>query len=149
MPSFERSRASLRISGDLLVPDKISRMLGCAPTSAQQKGEAIIGRASGQVRIARTGMWRLVAEAREPEDLCGQIDEILGKLTNDREVWLEISRDFCVDMFCGLFMASGNDGISLLPGHLLKLGERGIELAFDLYDSIDRRPMAEGDGDMR
>lgn len=128
MPSFKRSRASLRICGDLLVPDKISRMLGCAPSASQQKGEAVLGRVSGHVRIARTGMWRLVAGAREPEDLCGQIDEILGKLTNDREVWLEINWGF---------MASGNGGMSLPPEHLLKLGERGIELALDIYDSID------------
>ena len=79
-------------------------------------------------------MWRLQAQPREPEDLCGQIDEILGKLTNDREVWAHIARNFRVDLFCGLFMGSSNDGISLPSQSLLALGERGIELALDVYD---------------
>jgi hypothetical protein len=82
-------------------------------------------------------MWCLSAQAREPEDLSGQIDEILGKLTNDREVWADIRRSFSIDLFCGFFMSSGNDGISLSSEHLQALGERGIELALDVYDSID------------
>jgi hypothetical protein len=137
MPSFERSRAALRIAGDLLVPDKISRMLGSEPTDSQRKGDEILGQSSGQVRIARTGMWILEARTREPEDLCGQIDEILGKLTNDLDVWAHIRRSSSLDLFCGLFMGSGNDGVSLPSKHLQALGERGIELALNVYDSTD------------
>lgn len=137
MPSFERSRATLRIAGDLLVPDKVSRMLGSVPTASQQIGDEILGQSTGQVRIARTGMWRITAQAREPEDLCGQIDEILGKVTNDLDVWADIRRCFTIDLFCGLFMGSGNDGLSLPPDRLRALGERGIDLALDIYDSTD------------
>ncbi|NII53789.1 DUF4279 domain-containing protein [Luteibacter sp. SG786] len=137
MPSFARSRATLRIAGELLVPDEVSRMLGSEPTDSQQKGGEILGQSTGQVRIARTGMWKLVAQTREPEDLCGQIDEILGKLTNDQDVWADIRRSFSIDLFCGLFMGSGNDGISLPPERLQDLAERGIELALDIYDSTD------------
>jgi len=111
-------------------------MLGIAPTGSRQKGDEILGR-SGHMRVARTGMWWLEAQTREPEDLSGQIDEILGKLTKDSDVWAELRRSFSVDLFCGLFMGSGNDGISLSPEHLKALGERGIELALDIYDSVD------------
>lgn len=137
MPSFERSRVTLRIAGDLLVPDKVSRMLGGGPTASQQKGDEMIGQSTGQVRIARTGMWTLRALTREPEDLCGQIDEILGKLTNDLAIWADVRRSFRMDLFCGLFMGSGNDGVSLPPDRLQALGERGIELALDIYDSTE------------
>lgn len=137
MPFFERSRVTLRIAGDLLVPDKVSRMLGNEPTGSQQKGDEILGRSTSQMRIAKTGMWWLEAQTREPEDMCAQIDEILGKLTNDRDIWADIRRSFSVDLFCGLFMGSSNDGISLSPECLQALGERGIELALDIYDSTD------------
>lgn len=137
MPSFERSRATLRIYGDLLVPDDITRILGGEPTGYQQKGDEILGRSTGQVRVARTGIWWVEAESREPGDLCGQIDEILGKLTKDPAHWEEICRNFSVDLFCGLFMGSGNDGISLSSKHLLALGERGIEITLDIYDSTN------------
>ena len=56
MPSFDRSRTTLRIAGDLLMPDKVSQVLGSAPTGSWQKGDEILGR-SGHVRVARTGMW--------------------------------------------------------------------------------------------
>ena len=137
MPFFERSSATLRITGDLLVPIRITQMLGSEPTDAQQKGDEILGRSTGQIRIAKTGMWLLESQTCKPEDLCGQIDEILGKLTNDRAIWAEIRRDCCIDLFCGLFMGSGNDGISLPPDRLMALGERGIELALDIYDAKD------------
>ncbi len=136
MPYFERSSATLRIAGDLLVPDKISSMLGSVPTHSQHMGDEL-GNSTGRVSIARTGMWRLEASDREPEDLCGQIDEILGKLTNDLAIWADIHQNFRVDLFCGLFMGSGNDGISLPPDRLQALGERGIELELDIYSSTN------------
>ena len=137
MSSFERSRATLRIIGDQLVPSKITQMLGSPPTKAEQKGDESVGASTGRVRIAKTGMWRLEAEPREPEDLSAQIDEILGKLTTDQAVWAEIRKSCRIDLFCGLFMKSSNDGISLQPEHLRSLSERGIELALDIYDSRD------------
>jgi hypothetical protein len=38
-------------------------------------------------------------------------------------------------VFCGIFMAGGNDGLSLSANALLALGQRGIELDFDIYDA--------------
>jgi len=42
MPSFDRSRTTLRIAGDLLMPDKVSQVLGSAPTGSWQKGDGIL-----------------------------------------------------------------------------------------------------------
>jgi hypothetical protein len=137
MPSFERSRVTLRISGDLLIPSEITRMLGIEPTGAQQKGCKVIGPSTGQIRIAKTGLWWLEARGREPEDLCGQVEEILGKLTDDMRVWDDIGEAFQVDLFCGLFMGSGNDGMLIHAKYLLALAERGIDLSLDIYDSSD------------
>ncbi len=66
----------------------------------------------------------------------GQIFEILGQLTQDLSIWASLSR-FQPDMFCGLFMSSSNDGISLSAKALIALGERGISLALDVYDADD------------
>ena len=83
MAQVKRSAASLRISGDDLQPSEITRLLGCDPSAAQAKGETIIGRNTDSARIVSTGMWRLFASKREPEDLDGQIAELLSKLTDD------------------------------------------------------------------
>ncbi len=133
MAQLKRSRATLRIVGDDLDPSEISRLLGRKPTTAQHKGKTIVGHNTGQTRIAKFGMWSLQATSREPEDLDGQISEILGQLSDDPEVWRTIGLRYKVDLFCGLFMKSGNEGLSLSSGALLALGIRQIDIGFDIY----------------
>jgi hypothetical protein len=133
MAYLSRSRATLRIAGDDLDPEKISRQLGCKPTTAQRKGEAIVGHNTGQTRIAQLGMWRLQVAPREPEDIDGQIAEILGQLSDDLEVWRTIGQRYKVDLFCGLFMKTGNEGLLVSPGSLHALAVRQIEIGFDIY----------------
>jgi hypothetical protein len=137
MGPVQRSVATLRISGDDLDPADITRLLGCPPTFAQTKGERIVRRNTGAVRVARAGMWRLCAADREPEDLDGQIAEVLSKLTDDVSVWSAISERYKLDLFCGLFMNESNEGLSISPLSLSALGLRHIELGLDIYDGDD------------
>jgi hypothetical protein len=134
MAQVQRSVATLRISGDDLDPAQITRLLGCAPTSAQTKGERIVGRDTQVARIASRGMWRLVAVAREPEDLDGQIVELISKMTADIEIWKSIAAKYRVDLFCGIFLRGSNEGLSISPQSLTALGLRQIELALDIYE---------------
>jgi hypothetical protein len=139
MAQLKKSVVSLRIYGDDLVPDEITRLLGVSPTHAVIKGEKIIGRKTGDVRFAKSGMWRLCASDREPEDIDGQIREILSQVPADLAAWQSITKKYRVNLFCGLFMAESNDGLSIAPQSLVALGERGIELWFDIYDTGDDR----------
>lgn len=134
MGPFGHSQATLRVFGDSLVPEDVSKLLGCEPTTSERMGEQIAGQSTGALRIARTGLWRLRAERTEPENLPRQIDELLGKLTHDMSAWATIRETCRIDLFVGLFMNSGNNGLSLSPAHLLALGERGVELGLDVYD---------------
>ena len=133
MAHLERTVVTLRISGDTLMPDEISRLLGSPPTKAQTKGESLVGKVTGNVRVSKFGMWRLETSDCEPENLDGQIKEIFGKLSDDLDVWSKICSRFKVDMFCGLFMGSSNEGLSLSPQTLVALGQRGIKLDLDIY----------------
>ena len=133
MAHLQRTVVSLRISGDSLVPDEITRILGFSPTHAQTKGESIVGKKTGKVCTAKFGMWQLKVAATEPENLDAQIEEILGKLSGDLDVWSKIGMQFDVDIFCGLFMGGSNEGLSLSPRTLANLGQRGIELGLDIY----------------
>jgi len=78
-------------------------------------------------------MWRLGATKRAPGNLDAQIDEILSKLSSDMAVWKRISERYHVDLFCGLFLAGGNEGLTISPKSLADLGNRGIELGLDIY----------------
>ncbi len=133
MAQLDRSLATLRIAGDDLQPAEISALLGHAASKEQVKGEVFVGKVTGRSRTAKAGMWRLEATDASPEDLDGQIAEVLGKLTGDLSVWAQIAKRYEVDLFCGLFMKVSNEGLSISAESLKALGERGIELSLDIY----------------
>src|SRR5688572_27098801 len=125
MAQVESSVVALRIIGDDLDPAEITRLLGCQPSKAEAKGERIIYKNmtnnTETVRIARTGGWRLCAVDRTPEDLDGQIAELLSRLTDDLDVWKSLASKYHLDLFCGLFMQEGNEGLSISPSSLAAL----------------------------
>ncbi len=133
MAHLHRSVATLRISGEDLDPAEISALLGCVPTSSQRKGDVFTSKASGLSRTVKLGAWRLEAADREPEDLDGQIAELLSKLTPSLEVWASIAERYAVDLFCGFFMQETNEGVEISARSLASLGERGIILGLDIY----------------
>ena len=133
MPQLYESHAGLRIFGDALVPDEVSRLLGATPTKSRLKGETWIGKNTGCEYVAKTGAWHLDADDCKPGDLDKQVTEILGKLTSDLDVWRELTERFKVDLFCGWFMEDWNEGLSISPRTMAALAERGIELDIGLY----------------
>jgi len=136
MGQIHHSAASLRIFGDDLRPAEISRLLNCQPTKAQTKGE-VIRSTSGRERLIKCGGWWLEALRAEPEDLDGQIKWLMSQVNDDLSIWQRLTTSYDVNLFCGLFMQSGNDGISISPETMFTLGKRGIELGLDIYGPDD------------
>jgi len=133
MAIISRTVACLRVIGDDLIPTDITGKLGCEPTRQMIKGEPFSWNANGKPRIAKSGMWRLEAKEREPGDLDSQVSEILGMLTSDLNIWQSLSGKFRMDIFCGVFMEASMEGIGLTADTMLALGQRGIEIDFDIY----------------
>ena len=132
MAHLHRAVATLRIGGASLIPSEVSALLGAEPTLARIKGQEILSK-SGNTRIAKAGQWHLHATDTEPENLDAQVAEILGKLTSDLSVWVDLSNRFKMDLFCGWFMNESNEGVEITPNTLNQLGERGIKLGIDIY----------------
>lgn len=133
MPGIARTKATLRVFGDDLNPDDVTRMLGASPTASTRKGDART-RPSGEPWLERTGSWRLKASELEPGNLDAQIQQIFAALTPDMAVWADLSDRFRLDMFCGLFMRKGNEGLEISPESLAALGARGVTLGLDIYE---------------
>ena len=131
MTQLQQSLATLRIWGDDLVPQEITALLGREPTLACAKGDPIAG--SGESRTAATGAWHLQATDSVPADIDTQVREILGGMTSDLAAWRKLREKHRVDLFCGMFMGHGNEGLAISPYTLVSLGVRGIELALDIY----------------
>lgn len=133
MAALAETIVCLRIFGDDLDPDEMTNLLGCSPTASARKGDI---RDKGFKE--RTGRWQLEADVRVPGDISSQIKELFANLVCDIEVWESIKKRYQCDIFCGLFMNEGNEGLELDPSTLLMLGSRGLQLGFDIYRPIAR-----------
>jgi len=143
MAHISESTASFRVIGDLLDPEEITKLLGASPTFSHRKGEVITGRTTGTKREARFGIWLINASKRVPENLDGQVEEVLSQLTDDISVWKDLGGQFVLNLFCGLFMKEGNEGLTISPKTLLMLGQRGISIDLDIYDPADENSKQE------
>jgi hypothetical protein len=126
---LKNSTVGLRIFGDDLVPEEVSALLGCEPTRAYRKGQM----RQAPNYVAKTGTWLLEAADAEPGDLEAQLVEVLGRVTSDMEIWRQLGQRFELDLYCGAFMRTSNDGISLSPQTLSQLGQRGLSLGIEIY----------------
>lgn len=131
---MKRSAASLRVFGEALDPDEITRLLGKPPSGAHRKGDVVGPRKN---RVAPQGSWRLAANDREPGDLDSQVEEILGGITDDLSIWRHIGQMSAIDLFCGVWLDGSAEEFYLSPATLIKLGERGIWLTLDTYAAVE------------
>ena len=133
MGTPQTSAATIGFYGDDLEPSEITRQLDCEPTVGVSKGGTWTT-SMGADKIARTGSWRLESRRRSPADLDAQIVELLSAMSDDLEAWKTLAARFRGRVFCGLFLASSNDGLTLRPETLLMIGQRGLLLDLDIYE---------------
>ena len=130
---LSRLSISVRVAGDQLDPVEISRLFGVAPEFAARKGEQ---RQSGsRTVIQRIGIWTYgLSDEPSPEwELDDAITTLLQQLPSDLNIWNHLAGRFKLDVFCGLFMGSDNQGADLRPSTLKLLADRGLTLRLDIY----------------
>lgn len=101
------------------------------------KGDVRTNKRTGKQYERKSGHWSLVATECEPEDIDGQVSEILSRLPSDLATWRELANKYSIDLFCGIFMEKSNEGMDISPTTLVELGNRGIMLALDIYDGVE------------
>ncbi len=140
MANVHKSKLSLRVSGESLVPTEITHLLGASPTFSQARGDSIRVNDGTSVRIARFGMWLLSVNDRSPENLEGQLRELFEQLTDNLNVWRQIQKDYSADILCGLFMQGSNEGFAISTGAMRMIADRGLTIEFDMYggDELSR-----------
>jgi Domain of unknown function (DUF4279) len=131
MAGIENSTVSLRIFGDDLDPEEVTRLLRCLPTQSRRKGEVIPGK--GMQRVARQGSWLLESNLPRSVDLEAQINNLIDRTTADLDTWASLSQRFSVDLFCGVFLTHLNEGFELSAKLMRQLSDRGLKIGFDLY----------------
>jgi hypothetical protein len=135
MAKIHQTTMSLRFFGDDLDPEEITACLKHSPSFSARKGETWITK-GGRDRVARTGSWRLTAPDRTPGDLDDQIVELFASLSDDVATWADLAGRFSGNLFCGLFMHEGNEGLTLSAETMKELAFRGLVLHLDIYGSL-------------
>ncbi len=128
-----RTSASLRLAGEELDPDEITRLLGHLPTSAYRKGDPVTRDGRGQ---RRQSLWSLTSDLPDSATINQHVSHLLQSVSQDRTVWQSLAR-FTPDIFVGLFLTRFNQGDSISPEVASLLAERGIELNLDIYSDTD------------
>lgn len=130
---MSRLAISVRVQGDDLDPEEITRVLGATPKFAARKGDQV--RRGERTVTQRSGIWVFgLTEEPSPEwELNDAMVAILGRLSSDLQVWASLAARFKLDVFCGLFMSSDNQGADIAPVTLRLLAERGLTLDLDVY----------------
>lgn len=135
MPNLHHSCAALRIAGDSLNPDAISRLLGCGPTLGHVKDQ--IEPSKGKPIVRETGAWQLGAAGRQPGNLDAHVAELFGRVNNDLSAWTRLSNEYRIELFCVYFMAEADDFVQASPKTLKVLGDRCIKLGLRIYSPAE------------
>lgn len=125
---LDHNRVRLRVRGNPLDPDEITRLLGHPPTNARATGEPL---PSG--RIPRSGYWGVEAPGGMHDELDLRIAGLLMMLTGNLPTWRDLAERYDIDLFCGLFMADPNEGLTLRPATMALMAERCLPLGLDIY----------------
>lgn len=110
-------RVTFRVRGLEAEAKSISRLLECEPSDDPN--------AAG---------WHYSLD-KEWEDLNRAINTILDELTSDLKQWQRLATEFegVPEIFIGVFSSHMNFGVHLKQETLKRIGERQIELDFDVY----------------
>lgn len=135
MPWFS---ITLRLMGDTLDPDDVTKVLKYSPTTSYRKGDDMLRSDGTYIGPARSGRWSLkfTPESLPLEDCCDAVEHILTLFTSNVEAWRSVTTPHRADFFIGLRLDTKNRGIEVSPKLMLLLGERGVKIGFDVYSQI-------------
>jgi len=122
-------KVSLRVVGDELSPEEITRILGCQPTECRKKGDEIESKRF--IRKAPTGVWLLRSNGASTID--DAVSSLLDQVSNDPSVWQKLTKQFRAEFFVGIFSGTTQVGITLTASTIQRLSELGLSMGLDVY----------------
>jgi len=119
-----RYSATLRIFGDPLDFDEISRRLGVAPTRILRKGERRYS------EVVPDDMWQYAAPVDRSHHLEKHIDALWAAIKDAKDYLIALKESASVDVFLGYQSDSSNAGVTVSHTCLMLFME--LEIPFSL-----------------
>ena len=127
---IDRLEIALRVTATELDPERITRMLGVAPTLAGRKGETVDH--AGVPVTQRTGTWTYALPTSPEWELGDAIDTLLEQLPADPALWESIAAWADVAVVCGLYVHDIDRAADIEPDTLARLAERRLALRIEI-----------------
>jgi hypothetical protein len=130
---MHRYTVELRIVGQNLNPDEVTRVLGLVPTRVARKGEPKV---EGATSTWMENMWGFEVLPPGKDDwpsLGDGIQALLHTIGPIRDRLHAYSTGNELYLWCGHFTSSFDGGPSLSPTLLKSLGDFGVQLVLDTY----------------
>jgi hypothetical protein len=126
---------SLRVWGDLVIPDEVSKSLGSAPTSSYRKGDIHGGKKTGRTFKNYTGLWRLKSALPRTATFEQHATALLSQVTSDPSIWDRLNDRHKLELFCGVFVLKNSvNQVFDVPAQLTRmLSDRHLAIVFDCY----------------
>jgi hypothetical protein len=128
----DKTRLTLGVHGEDLDPDEISRLIGCAPTTAHRRGDA---RRSGTPWPK--GAWLLSVEGHSPTGPEELVHLLLARLPTDASLWSELRARYRVTLGFGIFTERWNRGFDLTANAISRIESLGVGVGFDIYADLE------------
>jgi Domain of unknown function (DUF4279) len=135
----DRSSVTLSLHGEDLLPDEITRLLGCSPTHSHRRGEPRQSR-SARAEPWKKGAWLLQLQGDAPTSAGDLLADLLGRVPDDEVLWSSLTSKYQVAIGLGRFLDGCNRGMVLEVPVIQRLARMGVALDFDIYASIDEDP---------
>jgi Domain of unknown function (DUF4279) len=123
----------VRISGEALEPENISRLLALKPTRTHLRGESRSRHGKAAELSWKESLWLLQSPLDASGDPAEQLKWLLDVLEPKSSLIKTLAKDYQLDLFCGFSSASGQGGFKLDANTLRRLADLGIPLTLDLY----------------
>jgi len=124
---------ALRITGESVDPEEISRLLQLKPSESHRRGDPHWGK-GGRYADFPSGLWALQSPLGQDQPLVEHIQILRSKLGDREPILAELrSRGYRLDLFVGVFEIGDGDEVSLPTSELRVLADLHLDVCFDLY----------------
>ncbi len=122
--------STLRVFSDTVSPDEITTLLRVEPTTAFRMGESHAG---GRLKRKENGWFYCTKDMCDSRDTRLHIDLILAAFEGRKDAVEQLRIHGCEIDITSYWVSSGQGGPWLMPQQMLKLGDLGIGVWWDVY----------------